>query len=56
MPSTEPDAATGAGFGLNLHIVRQIALALAHPIDVRSRRDRGSVFGVTAPVHRPARP
>ncbi|SEP08167.1 Histidine kinase-, DNA gyrase B-, and HSP90-like ATPase [Methylobacterium sp. UNC300MFChir4.1] len=44
----------GAGLGLGLHIVRQTAAALDHPVAVRSRRDRGSVFGVTAPRHRPA--
>ncbi|AWN37142.1 sensor histidine kinase [Methylobacterium radiodurans] len=46
----------GAGLGLGLHIVRQTAQALTHPIEVRSRRGRGSVFSVTAPRHRPARP
>ncbi|MGT2481500.1 sensor histidine kinase [Methylobacterium oryzae CBMB20] len=44
----------GAGLGLGLHIVRQTAAALDHPIAVRSRRNRGSVFGVTAPRHPPA--
>lgn len=44
----------GAGLGLGLHIVRQTAAALDHPIAVRSRRNRGSVFGVTAPRHCPA--
>ncbi|GJD65853.1 sensor histidine kinase [Methylobacterium frigidaeris] len=37
----------GAGLGLGLHIVRQTAQALGHPIGVQSRCGRGSVFGVT---------
>lgn len=38
----------GAGLGLGLHIVRQTAQALGHPIGVRSRQGHGSVFSVEA--------
>lgn len=38
----------GAGLGLGLHIVRQTAQALGHPVGVQSRCGRGSVFGVIA--------
>ncbi len=37
----------GAGLGLGLHIVRQTAQAIGHPVGVQSRCGRGSVFGVT---------
>jgi signal transduction histidine kinase len=37
----------GTGLGLGLHIVRQTAQALGHPVGVQSRCGRGSVFGVT---------
>ncbi len=36
----------GAGLGLGLHIVRQTAQAIGHPVSVQSRCGRGSVFGV----------
>ncbi len=39
----------GAGLGLGLHIVRQTAQALGHPVGVRSRPGRGSAFSVTMP-------
>ncbi|GJD47428.1 Sensor protein KdpD [Methylobacterium crusticola] len=48
------------GLGLGLHIVRQTAEALGHPVGVRSVPDRGSAFWVTlpragAPAARPGR-
>lgn len=56
----------GTGLGLGLHIVRQTAQALGHPVGVRSRPCRGSTFSVTVPraagrpaagdTARPARP
>jgi signal transduction histidine kinase/CheY-like chemotaxis protein len=47
------DAAATAehcGFGLGLSIVRRLALALEHPIDLASRVGHGSVFAITAPL------
>ncbi|KQO58993.1 histidine kinase [Methylobacterium sp. Leaf86] len=38
----------GAGLGLGLHIVRQTAQGLGHPVEVRSRYGHGSVFSVIA--------
>ena len=46
------DAVTSAahsGFGLGLSIVRRLALALNHPIDLASRAGHGSVFTISAP-------
>ena len=47
------DAATSAehgGFGLGLSIVRRLAIALDHPIDLASRIGHGSVFAISAPL------
>jgi len=45
----------GQGFGLGLAIVRRLALALEHPIGLRSTVDKGSMFSVTLPLaERPA--
>ena len=46
--ATPRDAMTG-GLGLGLHIVRQTAEALQHPVTVRSREGRGSTFAVAVP-------
>ncbi|KAA0679258.1 ATP-binding protein [Roseomonas genomospecies 6] len=49
------DGSRGAGLGLS--IVDRTARLLGHPLDVRSRVGRGSVFAVTLPrVPAPARP
>ncbi|RXF72677.1 sensor histidine kinase [Hansschlegelia zhihuaiae] len=42
------------GLGLGLHIVRQTAELLAHPIAVRSIEGEGSVFSVALPLAAPA--
>ena len=47
------DAVSGAehgGFGLGLSIVRRLALALDHAIDLASRPGRGSRFAVSVPL------
>ena len=47
------DAATSAehgGFGLGLSIVRRLAIALGHPIDLASRVGHGSVFAINVPL------
>ncbi len=44
-----PAWARGRGFGLGLTIVRELGLLLGHPVAVRSRPDKGSVFAVTVP-------
>lgn len=38
------------GVGLGLAIVRKIGLALGHPVEVRSRPGRGTVFSVSVPA------
>ncbi len=38
------------GFGLGLSIVRRLALALEHPLDLASKIDAGSTFALTAPL------
>ncbi len=43
----------GQGFGLGLAIVRRLALALEHPIDLRSRVGKGSMFSVSLPLAEP---
>ena len=43
----------GQGFGLGLAIVRRLALALEHPIDLRSKVGRGSMFSVSLPLAEP---
>jgi CheY-like chemotaxis protein len=43
----------GQGFGLGLAIVRRLALALEHPIDLRSTVDKGSMFSVSLPLAEP---
>ncbi len=40
----------GQGFGLGLAIVRRLALALEHPIGLRSRVGGGSMFSVSLPI------
>ncbi len=40
----------GQGFGLGLAIVRRLALALEHPIDLRSTVGKGSMFSVSLPL------
>jgi len=45
-------AATG-GFGLGLSIVKRMANALEHPIDLRSREGRGTCISVDAPLAAP---
>lgn len=50
------DAAAGAGpggFGLGLSIVRRLALALDHAVDLASRPGRGSRFAVSVPLAAP---
>ncbi|PXW77517.1 two-component system CheB/CheR fusion protein [Blastomonas natatoria] len=44
-----PGSSRERGFGLGLTIVREIGLLLGHPVTVRSRPDKGSVFAVTVP-------
>ena len=47
------DAAISAeygGFGLGLSIVRRLALALEHPVDLKSRPGFGSTFAIHAPL------
>lgn len=44
------------GLGLGLAIVRRLAALLHHPLDLRSRQGRGSVFSVAAPVTTAAEP
>jgi signal transduction histidine kinase len=39
-----------AGFGLGLSIVRRLAQALGHEIDLSSRMGHGSIFAVSVPV------
>ena len=43
----------GQGFGLGLAIVRRLALALEHPIDLRSKVGKGSMFSVSLPLAEP---
>ena len=39
----------GEGLGLGLHIVRQTAGILGHPVTVRSNEGQGSIFSITVP-------
>jgi signal transduction histidine kinase len=43
----------GGGLGLGLHIVRQTAALLAHPVAVRSVEGEGSIFSVALPQAAP---
>jgi signal transduction histidine kinase len=43
-------SAEHGGFGLGLSIVRRLALALEHPLDLASRVGHGSVFAISAPL------
>ena len=43
----------GQGFGLGLAIVRRLALALEHPIGLRSVVGKGSMFSVSLPLAEP---
>ncbi|MDP3744669.1 MAG: hybrid sensor histidine kinase/response regulator [Methylotenera sp.] len=47
-----PERDRHKGFGLGLAIVRQLADALDHPLQVQSRPGRGSVFKIRLPVVR----
>ena len=40
----------GQGFGLGLAIVRRLAIALDHPVGLRSKVGKGSMFSVTLPL------
>jgi signal transduction histidine kinase/CheY-like chemotaxis protein len=44
------------GVGLGLAIVRRIARGLEHPLEVRSRPGRGSLFGIVVPLAAAAPP
>ncbi len=44
------DSADYGGFGLGLSIVRRLALALEHPIDLASRVGSGSTFAISLPL------
>lgn len=44
------------GLGLGLAIVDRISHMLAHPVDVRSRQGKGSVFSITVPLGTPRVP
>jgi signal transduction histidine kinase len=46
----KPQQITGAGMGLGLYIVKRIAEHLQHPISVKSRLGKGSVFTVSVPL------
>jgi len=45
----------GQGFGLGLAIVRRLALALDHPIGLRSTVGKGSMFSIALPLAEPAK-
>ena len=45
-----PQPGTDEGFGLGLAIVSGLSRALGHPVDMRSRIGRGSVFWVQLPL------
>ena len=45
-----PAAKTARGLGLGLSIVERISRVLHHPIDLRSRINKGSMFSVSVPV------
>jgi len=52
----EPQDAGGErGLGLGLAIVERIAQRLGHPLSLRSRPGRGSVFSITVPLGQAAR-
>ncbi len=48
------DRSDADGLGLGLHIVRQTARLLSHPIAVRSIEGEGSIFSVALPLAAPA--
>jgi two-component system, sensor histidine kinase len=43
-------SAEHGGFGLGLSIVRRLALALEHPLDLASRVGNGSIFAISVPI------
>jgi Na+/proline symporter/signal transduction histidine kinase len=47
-------ARVARGVGLGLSIVERLGRVLEHPVDLRSRPGKGSVFSVTAPLGRAA--
>ena len=49
-------ARVARGLGLGLSIVERLGRVLGHPIGLRSRPGRGSVFSVTAPLGDGERP
>lgn len=50
------ERAAGAGFGLGLSIVKRMAEALQHPLDLESRVGRGTRFALTVPATQTAAP
>ena len=46
-----PARARSRGLGLGLSIVKSLGELLAHPISVRSRLGKGSVFSIEVPLH-----
>ena len=49
-------ARVARGLGLGLSIVERLGKVLEHPVGLRSRTGKGSVFSVTAPLGRARRP
>jgi PAS domain S-box-containing protein len=51
-----PERDSAKGLGLGLAIVDRLGQVLQHPVAVRSREGRGSVFAITVPATEPAPP
>ena len=51
-----PERDRSQGLGLGLAIVKRTAALLGHPLRLRSREGRGSLFAITVPVAAPLRP